>query len=256
MFVGLRRNVAAWFCAAVLIIALPLAAWAMEVQPLVIDLGGKGHGIASTFQVTNRFDTPLPVEFRVHELSFREGGGLIPASQPSNDLLVFPIQAVIEPGKTQNVRVQYVGDPVLARSKSYYVTVAQLPVPLKPGESGIQILYNFQVLVSMAARESAPAFAVSAVTRGKTQAGAPAIDLTVVNRGASYGYLSEGKFRLIERDASGKEVARHVWERADMLQAVGTGIVGPGQSRTVAIPYETSSPTSQLSGEFEYEVRR
>ena len=59
------------------------------------------------------------------------------------------VQAMIQPGQTQTFRVQYVGDPDLARSKHYYVTVAQLPVQMPQGQSAIQILYNFQVLVSV-----------------------------------------------------------------------------------------------------------
>ena len=68
---------------------------------------------------------------------------------PSSDLAVFPAQAVIEPGRTQTFRVQWAGGPI-DRGKSYYVTVAQAPVTLPAGQSAIQVLYNFQVLVSVA----------------------------------------------------------------------------------------------------------
>jgi fimbrial chaperone protein len=258
---GVANNIIKRICALCAIIALGVltsfAASAMEVQPLVIDLnGGHGHGLSATFQIRNRFQTALPVEIRVQEVGFHDGGGIVPSGRDPGDLLVFPAQAVVEPGRTQNVRIQFVGDPELARSKHYYVTVAQLPVPLAPGQSGIQILYSFQVLVSVAARNAVPQIEVVSVERGQNEAGHSVAFLTVVNRAQTYGYLSQGRFHLTETDAAGHQLARHNWNQADMLQAVGVAIVGPGQRRRIGIPLEFASANSRLTGQFDYAPSR
>ena len=121
---------------------MPIAeAKAMTVQPVVVNLTSQGSGMSQVVKVENTFATRLPVELQIEELRF-DGETLVNTHADPGDLLVFPPQAFIEPGQTQTFRIQYVGDPELAKSKHYYVTVAQLPVQLPEGQSAIQILYN------------------------------------------------------------------------------------------------------------------
>lgn len=112
---------------------------AMTVQPVILNLTLSGSGMAQLITVENTFATPLPVELRVQSLDFDQNGIKETGKDPG-DLLIFPPQALIQPGQTQSFRVQYVGDPDLKTSKHYYVTVAQLPVKLPAGQSAIQIL--------------------------------------------------------------------------------------------------------------------
>src|SRR3546814_20986798 len=65
-----------------------------------------------------------PVELRVEGLVF-DANGTRGTSQDPGDLVVFPAQAVIQPGQSQVFRVQYVGDAELDKSRHYYVTVAR-----------------------------------------------------------------------------------------------------------------------------------
>ena len=111
---------------------------AMTVQPVVVDLQTAGRAMSQVITVENTFATPLPVELTVQELELTPTG-LKQTGKDPGDLLIFPPQALIAPGQTQTFRVQFVGDPTLAVSKHYYVTVAQLPVKLPEGQSAIQI---------------------------------------------------------------------------------------------------------------------
>src|SRR6478609_2043182 len=104
--------------------SLPQMVQAMTVQPVVIDLQTSGRSMTQVVTVENTFANPLPVELRVEDLTLDENG-VHASGHQSDDLLVFPPQALIAPGETQTFRVQYVGDPALARSRHYYVTVAQ-----------------------------------------------------------------------------------------------------------------------------------
>ena len=113
---------------ALAITILPAASTAMSVQPVVIELTTFGRGMFATIPVENSFTTPLPVELTVQELGFDENG-VVPTGVDPGDLLIFPPQAIIAPGRTQSFRIQWVGDPEIERSKHYYITVAQLPVP-------------------------------------------------------------------------------------------------------------------------------
>jgi hypothetical protein len=126
----------------------------------------------------------------------------------------------------------------LKTSKHYYVTVAQLPVKLPAGQSAIQILYNFQVLVSIAPNGAKPAIKVDSAEIGHNEKGKPIPVVTLSNASAAYGYLSEGRLRIVEKDASGKEVFRRTLSGPETQQTIGFGLVGANQTRRMSLPIE------------------
>ncbi|WP_120717441.1 fimbria/pilus periplasmic chaperone [Tsuneonella amylolytica] len=224
--------------AAMACVAMPLAhADAMTVQPVVIDLETAGRGMSQVVTVENTFATPLPVELTVQQLELTDDGVKLTGVDPG-DLLVFPPQALIQPGQTQAFRVQYVGDPDLSTSKHYYITVAQLPVKLPEGQSAIQILYNFQVLVSVGPQGMKADLAVTGSTVDTANAGHREPLVTVHNNSAKYGYLSQGRLRVVAKDAAGKEVLRETMTGPEIQQRMGFGLVGGNQSRKVRLPVE------------------
>ena len=218
------------------VLAVPQAL-AMTVQPVVIDLKTMGRGLTQVITVENTFTTPLPVELRIAELALDENG-VKPTGKDVSDLFVFPPQAMIQPGQPQPFRVQYVGDPDLKESKHYYVTVAQLPVKLPEGQSAIQILYNFQVLVSIAPAGVKPAVTIQSASIGHNAAGKPVPNLVLSNASTAHGYLSSGRLRIVQKDATGKEVFRKNMSGPEIQQTIGFGLVGAGQTRKVAVPVE------------------
>lgn len=211
------------------------AASAMTVQPVVLDLQSSGRGMSQIVTVQNTFTTPLPVELRVEGLDI-DNNGFHPTGKDPGDLLVFPPQALIQPGQTQTFRIQWVGNAQLAKSKHYYVTVAQLPVKLPAGQSAIQILYNFQVLVSVSPPGGKPDLKVVGAEIGKNSAGKPIPVVTVSNDSPAHGYLSHGRLEVVEKDPSGKQVFDKVLPGPEIQQIAGFGLVASGQTRHIAIP--------------------
>ena len=63
---------------------------------------------------------------------------------------MFPPQAVVPAGGTQTFRIQWVGEPNIQKSQSYMFSVNQLPVKRKSQDSGVQVVFNFGVIVSVA----------------------------------------------------------------------------------------------------------
>ena len=234
------------FCAAL----LPAqAAVAMTVQPVVIDLQTAGREMTQVVTVENTFATPLPVELNVQELELTPDG-VKQTGKDLGDLLVFPPQAIIEPGQTQTFRIQYVGDPALAKSKHYYVTVAQLPVKLPEGQSAIQILYNFQVLVSIAPAKIKPKISITAAEIGKNANGKPVAVLMVANETPAHGYLANGNLRIVQKDASGKQLFAKTYSGAEIQQTMGFGLIGGGQTRRVVVPVELPSADGTVEASF------
>ncbi|MGV3512404.1 MAG: fimbria/pilus periplasmic chaperone [Novosphingobium sp.] len=232
------KSFASLMTAASILAALPVGpALAMTVQPVVIDLKTSGREMSQVVTVENTFANPLPVELTVQELRLTDTG-VAPTGKDPGDLLVFPPQALIEPGQTQTFRVQYVGDPALSASKHYYITVAQLPVKLPEGQSAIQILYNFQVLASISPAGVKPKLEIKGAEVGKDASGKPVAILTVGNGSPVHGYLSSSKLRLVEKDANGKEQFRRTLSGPEIQQTIGFGLVGGNQTRKVTVPVE------------------
>lgn len=243
----LKRAMATSAAALTMFAAMPVEA--MTVQPVVIDLKTAGQSMSQIVTVENTFATPLPVEMRIDELVY-DADGLKGTGKDNGDLLVFPPQALIAPGQTQSFRVQYVGDPTLAASRHYYVTVAQLPVKLPEGQSAIQILYNFQVLVSVAPQGAVPALKVDGAEIGKNAEGKPVPIVSLSNASAAHAYLSGGRLRIIEHDKAGKEVFRKTLTGPEIQQTVGFGLVGANQKRKVMIPVELPAAEGAVDAQF------
>jgi fimbrial chaperone protein len=230
-------------------LGLATIAYAMTVQPVVINLTTSGRGMSQTLTVENTFANPLPVEIRIQELNLTPDGVQGTGTDPG-DILVFPQQAMIQPGQTQTFRVQYIGDPSLARSKHYYVTVAQLPVQMPQGQSAIQILYNFQVLVSVSPAGARPALAITGAEVARNAQGRPVPAVTVTNNAPAHGYLSNGRLRIVQRDGSGREVFRRTIPGPEIQQTVGFGLIGAGQTRRVIIPVELPTEGGSVEAQF------
>jgi len=234
--------------AAFLTLLAVTSAWAMTVQPVIVDLKPGGHNMSSTISVQNTFTSPLPIGITIQSLDFDEHGAK-PTGKDPGDILVYPPQALIPPGQTQTFRVQWVGDPVLAESKHYYVTVAQLPVKLPEGQSAIQILYNFQVLVNVGASAGKANLSVTnasvAMAEVKPPPGQtaktplekqPEPEIVVRNDSPNYGYLSRATIEITEADASGKQIFDKTLGPQEIQQTVGFGLIGPNTQRRVIIP--------------------
>lgn len=240
------RHALTMMCAALLPAQVAVA---MTVQPVVIDLQTAGREMSQVVTVENTFSTPLPVELAVQELELTPEGVKQTGKDPG-DLLVFPPQAIIEPGQTQTFRIQYVGDPALAKSKHYYITVAQLPVKLPEGQSAIQILYNFQVLVSIAPTKIRPQISVASAEIGKNANGKSVPVLMVANDTPAHGYLANGSLRIVHKDASGKQLFVKTYSGAEIQQSMGFGLIGGGQTRRVVVPVELSSAEGTVEASF------
>lgn len=211
---------------------------AMTVQPVVVDLRMAGREMSAPIRVENNGPNPLPVEIRVVETDM-EPASVRASDRRSDDMIAFPPQALIPPGETQVFRLQYVGDTASDRSKHYYVEVAQLPVELPEGQSAIQILYNFQVMVNVASVTAGkPDLRIQSAEVTTTPEGKTVAAFTVQNTGLNYGYLSAGTLKISYRDASGKETVTRTLTGNDIQQMIGFGMVGPSTTRRFVSPVE------------------
>lgn len=220
-------------------------AHATTVSPMALDLQSSGRGVTASISVSNTSDKPLTMEVAVQALD-ATATGLVPGKGSVDDLLVMPPTALIPAGQTQTFRVQWIGDPAPAASHHYYVGINQLPVKLPEGQSAVQIVYNFNVLVSVGKTGGKPALAIRSVQVADNK-GKPAPAITVTNSGDTYGYVSQGRLRVTEKDAAGAVLLDQTLSGSQFQQMVGYGIVATGQTRTLTLPIDLPSRTGTLS---------
>lgn len=233
----------------------PAHAQSATVQPVVLDLQTAGQGMTRSITVQNTSSRPMPVEMRVEGIAFDESGPKGTGTDPG-DLVVFPAQAMIAPGQTQVFRIQYAGTPVLEQSRHYYVTVGQLPVAQPDQGPAIQLIYDFRVMVSVQPSGAKPELEVVSAfyETGPNQERVPVIEIG--NESNGYGYLSQGELLVVQKDASGREVARQTLTGPEILQSIGYGLVGPHETRKVALPVATAAEGASVDAHFAPQNRR
>jgi fimbrial chaperone protein len=239
------RKLAGGLTVALFLLAVGVAA-AMTVQPVVVDMRMSGRQMSAPVRVENNGPNPLPVEVRIVETEFAPDS-VSASDRTSEDVIAFPPQAIIAPGQTQVFRLQYVGDPGSDRSKHYYAEVAQLPVELPEGQSAIQILYNFQVMVNVASVIAGdPVLTIESAEIVQNAEGKNMAAFTVRNSGRNYGYLSSGSLTIRHTDAAGAETVRRTLASNDIQQMIGFGLVGPETTRRFVSPVEVGSADGRV----------
>jgi P pilus assembly chaperone PapD len=226
----------------------------MSVTPIVIDMGSIGRDGRSQISVTNTAAGDIPVAISISEATVSPTGEV--TTTPVEDLfVVYPAQALIKPGATQRFRVQWVGDADIPKSRTFIFSVAQQPVALPDGVSGIQILYNFEVILTVAPpRQRASmniAEAAFEMVEGKRRAA-----LTFVNPGNMHAYLSGARLQLEGKDEAGKQIWTQTIEPEQLAQSVGVGLLQPGATRKFVLPLDLPEGGTKISATVRYVGRQ
>lgn len=227
--------------AAVSAFALGLAgaAQAYQVAPMIYDMKPSGQGASSVIRVNNTDASPITVEIVAEKRLFDENGkeSRAPADK---EFVLFPPQAVIKPGATQAIRVQYVGPQQLAKSETYTITVKQVPVQLpNDGKSGVQFVFNFSTVANIV-----PDGAKSKVDAVSLTPEGDKLKLTLQNSGNKYANLTSGNVAL---SGSGFQatISEEEWRKA-----LGTSWILPGGKRVIELPKPGKAPAQGLTAKF------
>lgn len=213
---------------------LAVPALALSIQPVIIDLLSNGRRAATVMTVENSFGAAVPVELSIHQIDMVDGV-LTPREVESDDLLVFPSQAIIEPGGAQAFRVQWLGDPALEQSRHYYVRVMQMPVDLPQTQNAVQVLHTFNALVSVSAPGAKANIAVVSSTIEATEDGKFRPVVTVRNSGGAHEYVGRRRITIKQYAPNGDEIFNESFGPADIQTRMGLGLVPAGQERHLPI---------------------
>lgn len=211
---------------------------AMTVTPTQIEMTSTGRGSRSAISVVNGSAGSLAVELVVKRASLDEAG--VPKTSPAGDeFLIMPPQALIAPGATQNFRIQWLGEPMLAKSESFLVYVNQIPVKLPKRTAGVQVVFGMGVMINVAPPRGTPILEVvkNGVVMDAHGVRHPAI--TLFNPGTVHALLPQSTIRL----SSG------TWSETvsgGQLSELGIGLVQPGHRRRFVLPVALPPSVSEV----------
>ena len=232
----------AFFCF-LLCVAAP--ALAMTVTPMQIEMMSSGRQSRGVITVFNDSDRPLPIEIVVKKASLDERG--VPTlSAAGDEFIIMPPQALIAPGATQNFRLQWLGEPLLERSESFFVYVNQIPVKLARRDNDVQLVFSVGVMVNVAPARGEPALNVIAsgvVTDGHGQR-RPFV--TVENPTNIHALFPQSTVRVSSESWS------DTISSGELARYIGIGLVQPGHRRRFVLPVTLpdNSTTARCSLKF------
>lgn len=162
---------------------------AHEVTPMRVELEPQSGSRSALISVRNTRDNDVPFEV-VAQLRTTAPDGTETLTPADADFVIFPPQGLVKPGSSQALRIEYVGEPRLAESRSYLLDVREVPVT-PPGFSGILTVYNFGVAVYVKPEGAFTDLEVSPAARdGDT------ISFQIRNRGNDFAVLTRRDLEL------------------------------------------------------------
>jgi len=224
-------------------------ALAMSVSPVYLDMVSTGPRSRADIRVVNRSERPLPIEAVVSRVKHsRDGTETV--QRDSGDFIVLPMQAMIPPGGSQILKVQWLGDPLIDESRAYRISINQLPVAQPGAKTAVQIVMNLAVVVNVAPPEGQPALELLDSGAAQNREGKRVPTVTVRNPSKVHARLPHATLRLSGRG----------WRQAlppgTLQSLIGIGTVMPGQTRTFILPLNLPDDVSTVQAQLEYEPPR
>lgn len=204
--------------------------YAFELFPMVASYSDQGSKSEQFFQVNNTTGQPLPLEIFVKQRDVSgENAELL---SDSDDFFIFPPQALIQPGKTQMVKVKYIGDPINI-SKSYRIVFSQLPIKDDATKSSIKMLFQIGALVFVSQNN-----VENNVTAKVTYLDGKPKGLLVENLGTGVIAIPELSFNVTSDHAS------HTWAWDNIKHLFDRQFLVPGENTRISVETLLSSQDS------------
>lgn len=225
------------------------SAQALTVSPVQVEMTSAGGKARATVTVVNNSAAPLPIEAVVQRMTLDENGKSQTA-KAGDEFLVMPPQAMIAPGATQNFRIQWLGEPMLAASQSFFIFFNQVPVKQPASQSAVQIVMSMGVMVNVAPPQGQAGLKVVTTGVATDAKGKRHPTITVQNPTNVHALLPEATIRL----SSGG------WSQTVpsglLSETIGSGLVQPGKQRRFVLPIDLPANVSSVQASVDMTARK
>lgn len=227
-------------------------AFAFKLLPISRTFTPFGSGATQSYQVVNDSNERLAVQIslvkRQMDLAGKEN------YQPADeDFLVYPPQILLEPQKTQTVRVTWLGDPQPAKELAYRIIAEQMPINLeKPKDNQTQPVGQVKVLLrylgSLYIRPAnvKPNVVLETAEPQKATNSANELAISFNNRGTARAVLKNLKLHLT---GQGKTVDL----QPEQLKEINNAVILAGNKRRFVMPWPNNLPVGPVTAKFEFE---
>lgn len=204
-----------------------------------VEMTSVGKNSHAQVTVVNDTDAPMPVEAVVNKLTLDEIGRQS-FGKAGEEFLVMPPQAMIPPHSRQNFRVQWLGDPMIARSQSFTLMINQIPVKLPQNKSGVQVAMSMGVMINVAPPAGTAALKVVSTGVTTDRAGNRLPVLTVENISQVHALMPQATIELSAGSWATRLPPRSTADH------VGIGLVQPGRRRKFVLPVKLPAGVSSF----------
>lgn len=230
-----------------------LAAVLFSFSPISASFAPSGKGSSQAYTLTNTSpDQVLTVELYVmtRELGLN-GEETNNRDKAEADFAIYPPQVILQPGETQVVRVNWLGDPKPPKELAYRLIAEQLPVDTDTKTTtnqnrtiAITTLIRYAGSVYIKPPNAQPEVTVASVAHQKNKAGADEMVLTLQNKGTAHLVLDNLIFTLTSATQPDKSITIEDWK----------GVAGEnmlaGASRRFVLPWPKNLPVGDVTVTF------
>lgn len=207
-------------------------AMAFRFAPIEAVMAPSGGKASHNFQITNIESEPIAIDIRIVSRSTDQTG--IERHIPADDqFIVYPAQAIVTPGQTQTVRVQWVGDPAPGKEIPFRLIAEQLPIDLGPTPTdGAQVRLLVRYVASLYVRPggTSPNPVVNNFRRVDDPAIGDSIRLDISNQGTQHVLLKDVLLTAVSKED------RLELSLDDLGEAATINLL-PGELRHILLPW-------------------
>ena len=222
-------------------------AFAFSFSPMTVSITPSGSGAVITYRVSNESDQQTAVSIKVATRVIDPSGK--ETMEPADKIfLVFPSRVVLKPNSSQNIKVQYRGNPAITSEAAYRIIAEQLPVDFtKSTTSGVSILLTYVAALYVTPKNAAPKLLLSQAI-GVQKEGVQGIDVTVKNEGTRHALISNPIIRIQRGEASSLEFSGEAAGGID-----GQNILALSE-RKIFLPWDAAVTGVSYEGAFDAEI--
>jgi len=233
-------------------------AFAFKLLPMSREFAPVGSGATQSYEVINDSNERLAVEISIVKRQMNLAGEES-YQEADDDFLVYPPQILLEPQKTQTVRVTWLGNPNPAKELTYRIIAQQLPVNLeKPKDNQTQAVGQVKLLLrylgSLYIRPAnvKPDLVLETAELQKGTNGINELAISFYNRGTARAALKNLKLNLTSASGQGATVAL----QPEQLEGMNNAVILAGNKRRFVMPWPNNLPVGSVTATFEFDQNR
>lgn len=214
-------------------------AQAFRLVPIEMDFAPSGRDATKTFSISNDAADPVAVEVTIMSRTMAESGQ-DQLADASDTWVVFPEQIVLQPGETQTIRVQWIGNPAPTKEIPFRLIAEQLAIDIgKAPAQGGQVRLLVKYIASLYVVPPDARANVALVSAAPADNGA-VLELVARNEGTKRQILKDASLKL---SAGGQTLTL---DATQLEGFAGENILG-GTTRRFRLPWPKGLPVGPVT---------